>query len=63
MMEMGKIRQVMGPVVDVEFSSEMPAIYTALKVTNKSINDEAGNLTLEVAQHLGDNVCRTIARI
>ncbi len=61
MMEMGKIRQVMGPVVDVEFSSEMPAIYTALKVTNKSINDEAGNLTLEVAQHLGDNVCRTIA--
>ncbi len=61
MMEMGKIRQVMGPVVDVEFSSEMPAIYTALKVTNKSINDEEGNLTLEVAQHLGDNVCRTIA--
>lgn len=60
-MEMGKIRQVMGPVVDVEFSSEMPAIYTALKVTNKSINDEEGNLTLEVAQHLGDNVCRTIA--
>ena len=60
-MEMGKIRQVMGPVVDVEFSSEMPAIYTALKVTNKSISNEEGNLTLEVAQHLGDNVCRTIA--
>ena len=51
----------MGPVVDVEFSSEMPAIYTALKVTNKSISNEEGNLTLEVAQHLGDNVCRTIA--
>ncbi len=61
MMEMGKIRQVMGPVVDVEFSSEMPAIYTALKVSNKSISNEEGNLTLEVAQHLGDNVCRTIA--
>jgi len=61
MMEMGKIKQVMGPVVDVEFSSEMPAIYTALKVTNKSISSEEGNLVLEVAQHLGDNVCRTIA--
>ncbi len=60
-MEMGKIKQVMGPVVDVEFTSEMPAIYTALKVTNKSINGDEGNLTLEVAQHLGDNVCRTIA--
>ena len=60
-MEIGKIKQVMGPVVDVEFSSEMPAIYTALKVTNKSINNEEGNLTLEVAQHLGDNVCRAIA--
>lgn len=58
---MGKIKQVMGPVVDVEFTSEMPAIYTALKVTNKSINGDEGNLTLEVAQHLGDNVCRTIA--
>ncbi len=60
-MEMGKIKQVMGPVVDVEFTSEMPAIYTALKVTNKSISNEEGNLTLEVAQHLGDNVCRAIA--
>ena len=58
---MGKIKQVMGPVVDVEFTAEMPAIYTALKVTNKSISNEEGNLTLEVAQHLGDNVCRTIA--
>lgn len=61
-METGKITQVLGPVVDVQFpASEMPAINTALKVTNKSISDKAFNLTLEVAQHLGDSVCRTIA--
>ena len=33
----------------------------ALKVTNKSISDDEGNLVLEVAQHLGDNVVRCIA--
>ncbi len=61
-MQLGKIRQVLGPVVDVEFEDgEMPAIYTALKVTNKFVNDKEYNLTLEVAQHLGDSVCRTIA--
>ena len=37
----GSIKQVMGPVVDVEFSKgNVPAIYSALKVTNKSISDE-----------------------
>ncbi len=61
-MEMGTIKQVLGPVVDIEFASgDMPAINTALKVTNKMINDQEGNLTLEVAQHLGDRVCRAIA--
>ncbi|MBX7230633.1 MAG: F0F1 ATP synthase subunit beta [Bdellovibrionales bacterium] len=61
-MEFGVIRQVMGPVVDVEFpAGEMPAIYNALKVTNSSINQIEWNLTLEVAQHLGDRVVRTIA--
>ncbi len=61
-MEMGTIKQVLGPVVDVEFATgDMPAINTALKVTNKTISDVEGNLTLEVAQHLGDKVCRTIA--
>ena len=39
----------------------MPAIYTALRVTNEAINGEQWNLVLEVAQHLGDGVCRTIA--
>ena len=58
----GKIAQVMGPVVDVEFEAgELPDIYTALKVTNETIDDRKDNLTLEVAQHLGENTVRTIA--
>jgi F-type H+/Na+-transporting ATPase subunit beta len=58
----GKITQVMGPVVDVEFEQgNLPAIYTALAITNPAINDEPDNLIVEVAQHLGDNVVRTIA--
>jgi len=58
----GKIVQVMGPVVDVEFEQgKLPTIYTALNITNPAISDEADNLVVEVAQHLGDNVVRTIA--
>ena len=58
----GKITQVLGAVVDVTFpAGELPAIHTALKVSNPSINDEPWNLTLEVAQHLGNNTVRTIA--
>jgi len=58
----GKIKQVMGPVVDVEFAGkELPAIYTALRVTNKTISDKPMNLVLEIAQHLGDGIVRTIA--
>ncbi|MBX3041437.1 MAG: F0F1 ATP synthase subunit beta [Bdellovibrionaceae bacterium] len=61
-MAYGKVKQVMGPVVDVEFEGgELPAINTALRATNKSISNEKFNLTLEVAQHMGDNVLRTIA--
>ena len=61
-MELGKIKQVTGPVVDVEFrSGGLPPINTALKVTNKFISDKENNLVLEVAQHLGDSVVRTIA--
>ncbi len=60
--EIGKVKQVMGPVVDVQFGdSQLPSIFTALKVTNKSISNTADNLVLEVAQHLGDGVVRTIA--
>jgi F-type H+/Na+-transporting ATPase subunit beta len=58
----GKITQVMGPVVDVEFEQgKLPTIYTALTISNPAINDDEGNLVVEVAQHLGDNVVRTIA--
>ncbi len=61
-MAYGKIKQVMGPVVDVEFETgELPAINTALRVSNKFISEKEWNLVLEVAQHLGDNVLRTIA--
>jgi F-type H+/Na+-transporting ATPase subunit beta len=58
----GKIVQVMGPVVDIEFQpGQLPAILTALLITNPTINDDPDNLVVEVAQHLGDNVVRTIA--
>lgn len=58
----GKISQVLGAVVDVTFPlRELPPIQTALKVTNPSLSDEEGNLTLEVAQHIGDNTVRTLA--
>ena len=52
----GKITQIIGAVVDVNFAGELPEIYTALEANN------AGNkLVLEVAQHLGENDVRTIA--
>lgn len=58
----GKIVQVMGPVVDVVFEGgKLPAIYHALTLSNPSINDQKDNLVLEVALHLGDNVVRAIA--
>ncbi len=58
----GKIVQVIGPVVDVEFDGgKLPKILNALKVTNPAINSAKDNLTLEVAQHLGENTVRTIA--
>jgi len=60
-MEAGKITQVLGPVVDVSFENELPPIFSALKTTNTTIDDRKDNLVLEVAQHLGDNVVRTIA--
>jgi F-type H+-transporting ATPase subunit beta len=58
----GKITQVIGPVVDVEFPpGQLPAILNALTTTNANINAEPNNLVLEVAQHLGESVVRTIA--
>ncbi len=60
--EDGKILQVMGPVVDVEFPpGALPEIFTALRVTNSGIDDREGNLVLEVALHLGENTVRCVA--
>jgi len=62
MTAVGQITQVMGPVIDVKFGAgTLPSIYNALKVTNPAISDVAGNLTVEVAQHLGENTVRCIA--
>ncbi len=58
----GKVLQVIGPVVDVEFEAgNLPNIMSALMVSNPAISDEPDNLVVEVALHLGDNVCRCIA--
>ncbi|WP_297260057.1 F0F1 ATP synthase subunit beta [uncultured Desulfovibrio sp.] len=57
----GKIVQVIGAVVDVEFSGgHLPDILTALEIKNPN-NSDAPDLICEVAQHLGDGVVRTIA--
>ena len=61
-MNEGKLIQIIGPVVDVEFGDgELPEILTALLISNPAINDVEDNLVVEVAQHLGDNVVRCIA--
>jgi len=58
----GRVAQVIGPVVDVSFEAgDPPEIGTALKISNPAINDKADNLTVEVAQHLGEHMVRTIA--
>lgn len=60
--EFGHVLQVIGPVVDVQFSlGDLPPIYTALKLTNPAIDDREHNLTLEVSQHLGENTVRCIS--
>src|SRR5882724_7252620 len=59
-MNKGKIVQVIGPVVDVEFSDRVPPIYNALTVDFK-VQDQSVKLTLEVQQHLGDKWVRTVA--
>src|SRR6266576_2737695 len=57
----GRVVRVIGPVVDVEFApDEMPEIYFALHV-DRTLGEETRTLTLEVAQHIGDNMVRAIA--
>ncbi|MEY4581397.1 MAG: hypothetical protein RL701_6100, partial [Pseudomonadota bacterium] len=61
-MSQGQISQVIGPVVDVDFPpGALPALMSALTVSNPAISDAPGNLTLEVSQHLGESSVRTIA--
>ena len=52
----GKIKQIIGPVVDVEFEGELPPILNALHV-----KIEKNRVVLEVAQHLGENTVRSVA--
>jgi len=59
-MSTGKIVQIAGPVVDVEFPEALPGIYNALSVEYK-IKDQPVRLTLEVQQHLGDRWVRAIS--
>ena len=58
----GKVTQVIGPVVDVDFPpGHLPKILNALYVTNPSLGNEKNNLVLEVAQHLGESMVRAVA--
>jgi F-type H+-transporting ATPase subunit beta len=58
----GSVVQVIGPVVDVAFTSaELPEINTALTISNPAISDAPDNLTVEVSQHLGEHTVRCVA--
>ena len=58
----GKVVQVIGPVVDLEFpEGKLPYIMNAINITNPTISDEKDNLVVEVAQHMGNNVVRCIS--
>jgi F-type H+/Na+-transporting ATPase subunit beta len=58
----GKVLQVLGAVVDVEFPpGQLPEVFTALTISNPAIDSSADNLVVEVAQHLGENAVRCIA--
>src|SRR3569833_4708985 len=61
-MNKGKIVQIIGPVVDIEFADKLPAIYNALTIEFTPPGAPANvKLTLEVQQHLGDNWVRAVA--
>ena len=58
----GKITQVIGPVVDVEFEpASCPTIYNALRVTNPAIDAQREQPGARGAQHLGENTVRSVA--
>jgi F-type H+-transporting ATPase subunit beta len=57
----GRVVRVIGPVVDVEFApDQLPELHNALHV-DRTLGEETATLTLEVAQHIGDNMIRAIA--
>jgi F-type H+-transporting ATPase subunit beta len=59
--KIGKVVQVIGPVVDIEFpDGALPAIYNAVRVTGQAGGEEV-NIIVEVEQHLGENRVRTVA--
>jgi F-type H+/Na+-transporting ATPase subunit beta len=58
--KIGKVVQVIGPVVDIEFPGTLPAIYNAVRVTGES-GGEKVDIIVEVEQHLGENRVRTVA--
>ena len=61
-MTKGKVLQIMGAVVDVQFPpNQVPKLLNALTLTNPAINNKKENLVLEVSQHLGEGRVRTIA--
>ncbi len=61
-MRIGKVTQVIGPVLDVVFpDGDLPPIYNALLISNPFISDQENNLVVEVAQHLGENTVRCIS--
>ena len=60
--KVGKVIQVIGPVVDVEFEGHLPAIYNAVRVVSeKTATTEAMDVVVEVQQHLGENRVRAVA--
>src|SRR5918992_5385636 len=60
--KVGKVVQVIGPVVDIEFEGgQLPAIYNAVRVTTTSPGGETMDVVCEVEQHLGENRVRTVA--
>src|SRR5437764_11359795 len=57
----GRVVRVIGPVIDVEFAPDtMPELFNALHV-DRTLGDETRTLTLEVSQHIGDNMVRCIS--
>src|SRR3989337_2906920 len=60
--KVGKVVQVIGPVVDIEFEGgHLPEIYNAVRITSEGKGGQAIDVIVEVEQHLGENRVRTVA--